>query len=70
MPEELIEPFECCCITVQYACGEYFVYCDSEDDLKCTCNCPACFHSSKELTIQEWNTFVKNRFKHKEEKDK
>ena len=33
MPEELIEPFECCCITVQYACGEYFVYCDSEDDL-------------------------------------
>lgn len=69
MTDVLIEPFECCCISVQYACGEYFVYCDSKEDLQCSIDCPACFHNSKKLTIQEWNLFVKNRF-HKEEKDK
>lgn len=55
---ELSCPFEFCEPVVGYACGEYFIWCASKDDLDCVCNCPSCFHSSEELTVTEWNNYA------------
>ncbi len=54
---ELIEPYDCCCPRLAYACGEYFIDCELYNDI-CFINCPSCFHSFKELTIKEWNDWA------------
>lgn len=33
-----------------YVCGEYFIVCEND-----CMDIPMCAHSSKELTIEEWN---------------
>ena len=39
-----------------YACGEYFIYCGDG------CDAPACFHSSKEATLKEYNEIIDKAF--------
>lgn len=37
-------------VRVAYCCGEYFIVCEND-----CMDIPACFHSSEEQTIEEWN---------------
>lgn len=41
-------------VRIAYCCGEYFIVCEDNNCM----DIPACFHSSEELTAEEWNRRV------------
>ena len=63
--EKTEKPFVCpyCGKTpeIPYVCGEYFVSCACSSDTQEEKKIPPCFHSSEEITIEEWNTWCVNR---------